>query len=238
MFTQQELADMRAGRLFGKKQPFLAAKMSQLVELAIRKTRERLNRAERREDIWRSHARKVKAKRDAAYTRSAEAAVEEAKDLLLTYVSAGKPNWPEACRDMEIHQRTAENLLLLLALHEEHPEVFKLFAKLGRSKLYMVARLPKQVLKVLRPDEEVYIGDRPVILANMSARELKRYLRQFCPKGSGKRASTLKRAIEKCVEIVDRPAKKLHLGRGELTEAREKLEIVLEKLRIRLREAS
>jgi hypothetical protein len=237
-FAQRELADWRAGRIFGKKQRFLAAKTMQFIELAIRKTRERLNRAERREDICRSHTRKVKQKRDADYTRSAEAAVDEAKELVLAYISGGEPNWHDACRDMQIHERTAQNLLALLALHEDHPEVFKLFAKLGRSKLYMLARLPKRVLKVLRPDEEVYIGEHPVTLANMSAKELKWYLKSFCPRGDGKRVPALKAAVEKCADIARRPVAKLGMERGEIKEAADKLEIVLEQVRIRLREAS
>jgi hypothetical protein len=238
MFNQQELADLRAGRLFGKEQPFLARKSMQFVELAIRKTRDRLNRAERREDIWRDHARKVRRKREADYSRSAEAAVEEAKELIYTFISAGKENWHDACRDMQIHERTAQNLLALFMLHEEFPEIFKLFKKLGRSKLYIVARLPKPVLKLLRPDEEVLIGERQVTLANLSVKELKCHLKKYCARADGKSVPALKRAIEKCAEIAGRPVKKLGMERGELKEAADKLEIVLEQVRIRLREAS
>lgn len=238
MFNKAELKDMELGRLFGRKMPFLPRVMMKFVAMAVRETKERLNRAERREDIWRGHARKVKKKRDADYTRSAEAAVEEAKELVYTYVSAGEPNWPEACREMEMHERTAQNMMALLALQTQFPEVFKLFAKLGRSKLYMLARMPEEVLKELKPDQEVEIGDRTVTLADLSAKELKWYLKQRCPRASGKRVSALKRHIEKCAEIVDRPVKNLRMERGELREAADQLELVLEKVRIRLREAS
>jgi hypothetical protein len=238
MLEAVEITDMLAGRFFGRKLPFWPRMMQKFVVLAIRETQERLNSSERREDMWRVHARKVKAKRDGDYTRSAQAAVAEAKDLVFTYITAGKPNWKEACREMEIHERTAQNLLALLALHEQYPAAFKLFAKMGRSKLYMLARLPKEVLERLTLEKDVTIGNRRVTLADLSARELKWYLKQVCPKGDGKRIPALKQAIDKCAEIADRPVGKLGMERGELKEAADKLEIVLEKVRIKLREAS
>jgi hypothetical protein len=238
MLDAQELADLEEGRWLGKKVPLFGQALGKLMAAAIRSLRERLNRAERREDIWREHARRVKAKRAADYTASSEAAVGEALDLVETYLSAGEPNWPQACREMEIHERTAQNLLALLGLYLEYPEAFRVFGKLGRSKLYLLARMPKEVLKGLSPEQEVEIGERKVTLADLSAKELKWYLKKVCPKVSGKRVPALKRHIEKCAELVDRPVKKLRMERGELAEAAEKLEIVLEKVRIRMREAS
>ncbi len=156
-------------------------------------------------------------------TASAESAVEQARlvSLLLCRYEGRKGGLEHVCRLLGISARTAENLVALGRLAAVNPRAFRRLARLGRTKLYHVARLPEEDLERLDVRK----------LQGMSEREMLAYLREVAPVRHRKRVSGLRRRLIESVEIVENERLMLAYGNAELDVVIEKTQELFGKLK-------
>jgi len=141
-------------------------------------------------------------------TDSAECAVEQARvvSLLLCRYEGRKGGRQHVCKLLGISERTVENLVAVGRLAAVNSAAFRRLARLGRTKLYHVARLPEETLLELDVRK----------LQRMSEREMLAYLREVAPVRHRKRISGLRRRVMESVEIVDNERLMLAYGKAEL----------------------
>jgi hypothetical protein len=141
-------------------------------------------------------------------TDSAESAVAQARivSLLLCRYEGRKGGLQHVCQVLGISERTVENLVAVGRLALVNSAAFRRLARLGRTKLYHVARLPEKTL--LRLDVRK--------LQRMSEREMLAYLREVAPVRHRKRISGLRRRLMESVEIVENERLMLAYGKTEL----------------------
>jgi hypothetical protein len=227
MLFPPEIELLLNGICLGRKLPPRARFFMGLLKVVSKKVQDVINDPERRASACHAQARVVRKTRTKDRAASARAAVREAKQLVHLASLTGKANWEEGCRVAGISRRTADNLLALLVFSERHPKLFKTFACLGRTKLYAIARLPKDLLDTLDPESEVSVGDAELRLKDLSDRELLAFLREVWPVEVRKRMPTpLRKHVLACREILATPSRVSQIGLGELkTVARETQEL-------------
>ncbi len=217
MMFSPEIELLMNGIVLGRKLPPRARFFMGLVKVIAKKVQSVINDPERRAAACHAQARVVRKKRTKDRSASARAAVREAKELAHLATLTGTANWEEGCRIAGVSRRTADNLLALLVFSERHPKLFKLFACLGRTKLYAIARLPKELLDSMSPEMEMSAGDDVVRLKDLSDREILAYLREVWPVEVRKRTPTpLRKHVLACRQILATPSRASQLGLREL----------------------
>jgi hypothetical protein len=207
----------RGGRFHGKRLPPVAERLGGTLPLLVDPAAVP-DEAQLTRDINGFLALRVKDR-----SKSAFEALEEAKRLVKVFhgvdFGTDPERWVEACRRCRVSVRTAENLLMLARLGVEFPAVFAMFARLGRTKLYHIARLPAETLEGMSPTQAVTLADGTRrTLRELSEKELLAWLRDVAPVAKRKRISGLRRLVVRCLAIASSGDR---LDRMEPTEVKE-----------------
>ena len=129
----------------------------------------------------------------------------------------GPKSWSSFCGELGISTRTAFNLMALAVFAKREPEIYYRLRFLGPTKLYRVARLPKEAMEHLIMSHDVEVPGQPGTiraLDQLTDRELEIYLHKVCPverRPMGRRARSmafgLYRIIENLPKSGERPAR-------------------------------
>jgi hypothetical protein len=240
----KEAKEWLSGRLHGKNFPVAIQAAGEIAGAFVEKVRRIIHDSDKREEATHRQACVVHKMRVEDRTESTYKAVAEAKELVKLAVLQWKGDWKRACAMSHMSERTAQNLLVLLAFYQKYhdpksnplipdPEddgLFGVFAKLGRTKLYQIARLPDKKLRELDPEMTVTVGVKTVPLKFLSDRELLAYLRTELPVNERKRISGLRQLVTKCVLIVDNPSKISKIGAPDLREVRDQAQEIFRRV--------
>lgn len=218
-----EFNPFRGGKILGKKQYLLADIIAHASETLI----DLLQGEETDPFILKeqadSTAEGFHGKRAENRSASAQSALTEAELFigLLHKWRFHRDGFARACRQLNISKRTAENLMALLRFAQINRSAFNHLAKLGRTKLYHIARIPEEDLQQLDADK----------LGEMSERDLLEYLRKIAPVRKRKRIPGLRRRLLEALEIVENEKLVLGLGRAELDVAVQRTQELFGKLK-------
>jgi hypothetical protein len=230
------IRQLLSGRYMGKPFPVGPTTCIEILGKFVDTVRAVIHDPEAREQAAHKQACAVHKTRQKDRTASAYAAVREAKELLKLAVLRWKCDWKRACTMAHLSERTADNLLVLLAFYQQEKDpntddgLFGLFAKLGRTKLYHIARLPRALLKTLTPETPVTVGTKTVPLAYLSDRELLAFLRTLAPVPRRKQISGLRKNLAKCLAFVDDDAKMAAITANERALVRAKTQELFRKV--------
>jgi hypothetical protein len=196
----------RGGKILGKKQYLLA----DIVAHAGEKLIDLLQGEETDPIILKGQADVTAGEFHTERSKNRAASAKTALEEALLFVALlhkwrfHRDGLTRACRQLDISKRTAENLMALLRFAEINREAFDHLARLGRTKLYHIARIPEADLTRLKVKK----------LQKMTERELLEYLRKIAPVRQRKRVSGLRRRLVEAVEIAEN--ERLILGYGKL----------------------
>jgi hypothetical protein len=211
MMFPPEIEALLNGVVDGLKLPPRYRFLASLLKEIVKKVQSVINDPERRAAAGHEQARSVRTMRCEDRSASAYAAVKEAEALTALACLTGTANWEEGCRIAGVGTRTADNLMALLLFSWRHPDLFKTFACLGRTKLYAIARLPLELLSSMDPEMAVNLdkeGRTTVRLRDLSDREMLAYLREVWPVNRRKRvASSLRKHVLAGRAILSSPAR-------------------------------
>lgn len=116
--------------------------------------------------------------------RSSYEATTDGYRLLRMKALHGPTGWGNVVRSLGISLRTSHNLMALAIFARQDPARFRRLAFLGPTKLYRLARLPKEELDKIDPDKRVAVPGQPGLtkaVMHLTDRELETYLRTVCP---------------------------------------------------------
>ncbi len=136
---------------------------------------------EQRKRDYEVEARRYRAEYEQDMEAATWRAVEKGKRLLRMRYLNGRLGWEVRLRELGLSRRTYDNLKALALFAQVNPALLELLACLGPTKLYRLARLPKEDLKTIEPDDVVEYGGRRVRLKDLTIREIEAYLRKQYP---------------------------------------------------------
>ncbi len=214
---------LRGGKILGKRQYLLAGLVARAGDAIIDAVHGEETDPARLAEFDRENGDEFQECRIKDRTSSAESAVEQARlvSILLCRHEGRRGGLQHVCKLLGISERTVENLVALGRLAAVNPTAFRRLARLGRTKLYHVARLPEETLQML---------DVPK-LQRMTEREMLAYLREVAPVRHRKRVSGLRKRLIESVEIVENERLMLAYGKAELDVVIEKTQELFGKLK-------
>ncbi len=151
------------------------------IDWTIEKVEKYFSEPEQRKRDYEVEARRYREAYETEMEEATWKAVAKGKRLLRLRYLNGRPGWDQRLKELGLSRRTHDNLRALALFAQVNPALLALLACLGPTKLYRLARLPKEDLKELNPNDRVPYDGRKVRLKDLTVREMYDYLRKRYP---------------------------------------------------------
>jgi hypothetical protein len=151
------------------------------IDWTWKKVEKYFSEPEQRKRDYEVEARRYREAYESEMEEATWRAVAKGKRLLRLRFLNGRPGWELRLRELGLSRRTYDNLKALALLAQVNKPLLARLACLGPTKLYRLARLPKEDLKEIDPNDVVEYDGRRVRLKDLSDREIEAYLRKRYP---------------------------------------------------------